>query len=414
MTENNLLEVLAPVGDMERLYAALDFGADAVYLGGTAFGMRAASASFDAELLKKACDEAHSRGKRVYLTCNTLPHNDEIVHLEQFVNDALAAGVDAMIANDIGVFSLIKKYAPDMEIHVSTQAGIVNYVTANEFYNMGAKRVVLARELSLEEIAEIRAKTPKDLEIECFVHGAMCVSFSGRCLLSQYLVNRDANRGECAQPCRWGYHLVEEKRPGQYFPIYEDEKGSYILNAKDMCMIEHLDKVIDAGVTSLKIEGRAKSFYYVAVITNAYRQAVDLYRKDPQHFVLPSWLEEETRKVSHRQYSTGFYFGRPEQGQYYENAGYVRQWDVVAVVDKTEEDTLYCTQRNKFSLGETVEIICPHSTVEDRPLSYTVTSITDEQGNPRESANNAMMKLTMPAKGLVLEAGSIIRRAAEQ
>lgn len=414
MTENNLLEVLAPVGDMERLYAALDFGADAVYLGGTAFGMRAASASFDAELLKEACDEAHSRGKRVYLTCNTLPHNDEIVHLEQFVNDALAAGVDAMIANDIGVFSLIKKYAPDMEIHVSTQAGIVNYVTANEFYNMGAKRVVLARELSLEEIAEIRAKTPKDLEIECFVHGAMCVSFSGRCLLSQYLVNRDANRGECAQPCRWGYHLVEEKRPGQYFPIYEDEKGSYILNAKDMCMIEHLDKVIDAGVTSLKIEGRAKSFYYVAVITNAYRQAVDLYRKDPQHFVLPSWLEEETRKVSHRQYSTGFYFGRPEQGQYYENAGYVRQWDVVAVVDKTEGDTLYCTQRNKFSLGETVEIICPHSTVEDRPLSYTVTSITDEQGNPRESANNAMMKLTMPAKGLVLEAGSIIRRAAEQ
>lgn len=376
--------------------------------------MRAASASFDAELLKKACDEAHSRGKRVYLTCNTLPHNDEIVHLEQFVNDALAAGVDAMIANDIGVFSLIKKYAPDMEIHVSTQAGIVNYVTANEFYNMGAKRVVLARELSLEEIAEIKAKTPKDLEIECFVHGAMCVSFSGRCLLSQYLVNRDANRGECAQPCRWGYHLVEEKRPGQYFPIYEDEKGSYILNAKDMCMIEHLDKVIDAGVTSLKIEGRAKSFYYVAVITNAYRQAVDLYRKDPQHFVLPSWLEEETRKVSHRQYSTGFYFGRPEQGQYYENAGYVRQWDVVAVVDKTEGDTLYCTQRNKFSLGETVEIICPHSTVEDCPLSYTVTSITDEQGNPRESANNAMMKLTMPAKGLVLEAGSIIRRAAEQ
>ena len=223
MTENNLLEVLAPVGDMERLYAALDFGADAVYLGGTAFGMRAASASFDAELLKKACDEAHSRGKRVYLTCNTLPHNDEIVHLEQFVNDALAAGVDAMIANDIGVFSLIKKYAPDMEIHVSTQAGIVNYVTANEFYNMGAKRVVLARELSLEEIAEIRAKTPKDLEIECFVHGAMCVSFSGRCLLSQYLVNRDANRGECAQPCRWGYHLMEEKRTNAFYPVFEDD-----------------------------------------------------------------------------------------------------------------------------------------------------------------------------------------------
>lgn len=301
-----------------------------------------------------------------------------------------------------------------VDIHISTQTGIVNYLTANELYKMGAKRVVLARELPLEDIRRIRDKTPPELEIEAFVHGAMCMSFSGRCLLSNYMIGRDANRGECAQPCRWGYHLVEEKRPGQYFPIYEDEKGSYILNAKDMCMIEHLDKVIDAGVTSLKIEGRAKSFYYVAVITNAYRQAVDLYRKDPQHFVLPSWLEEETRKVSHRQYSTGFYFGRPEQGQYYENAGYVRQWDVVAVVDKTEGDILYCTQRNKFSLGETVEIICPHSTVEDRPLSYTVTSITDEQGNPRESANNAMMKLTMPAKGLVLEAGSIIRRAAEQ
>ena len=239
---SSLLEILAPVGDMERLYAALDYGADAVYLGGTMFGMRAGSAKFDAQSLKIACDEAHSRNKRVYLTCNTLPHNNEMPLLEGFIKDAVAAGVDALIANDIGVFSLIKKYAPDMEIHISTQAGIVNYVTANEFYNMGAKRVVLARELSLEEIAEIRAKTPKELEIECFVHGAMCVSFSGRCLLSQYLVNRDANRGECAQPCRWGYHLMEEKRVGEYYPIFEEEKGSYILNAKDLCMIDHIDK----------------------------------------------------------------------------------------------------------------------------------------------------------------------------
>ena len=280
MTENNLLEVLAPVGDMERLYAALDFGADAVYLGGTAFGMRAASASFDAELLKKACDEAHSRGKRVYLTCKTLPHNDEIVHLEQFVNDALAAGVDAKIANDIGVFSLIKKYAPDMEIHVSTQAGIVNYVTANEFYNMGAKRVVLARELSLEEIAEIRAKTPKDLEIECFVHGAMCVSFSGRCLLSQYLVNRDANRGECAQPCRWGYHLMEEKRTNEFYPVFEDEKGTYILNAKDMCMLNHIDKLAEAGaklcVETLKaIEDHTATFEKQGESPTEYARMLD-------------------------------------------------------------------------------------------------------------------------------------------
>ena len=401
-------EVLAPVGDFERLTYAVNYGADAVYLGGTAFGMRASSANFDFDTMKKAVEYAHARDVKVYLTCNTLPLNSEVEQLSDYLKSARDAGVDAVIVADIGVLMEAKRVIPEVDIHISTQTGIVNYLTANELYKMGAKRVVLARELPLEDIRRIRDKTPPELEIEAFVHGAMCMSFSGRCLLSNYMIGRDANRGECAQPCRWGYHLVEEKRPGQYFPIYEDEKGSYILNAKDMCMIEHLDKVIDAGVTSLKIEGRAKSFYYVAVITNAYRQAVDLYRKDPQHFVLPSWLEEETRKVSHRQYSTGFYFGRPEQGQYY------RQWDVVAVVDKTEGDILYCTQRNKFSLGETVEIICPHSTVEDRPLSYTVTSITDEQGNPRESANNAMMKLTMPAKGLVLEAGSIIRRAAEQ
>ena len=403
-------EVLAPVGDFERLTYAVNYGADAVYLGGTAFGMRASSANFDFDTMKKAVEYAHARDVKVYLTCNTLPLNSEVEQLSDYLKSARDAGVDAVIVADIGVLMEAKRVIPEVDIHISTQTGIVNYLTANELYKMGAKRVVLARELPLEDIRRIRDKTPPELEIEAFVHGAMCMSFSGRCLLSNYMIGRDANRGECAQPCRWGYHLMEEKRPGQYFPIYEDEKGSYILNAKDMCMIEHLDKVIDAGVTSLKIEGRAKSFYYVAVITNAYRQAVDLYRKDPQHFVLPSWLEEETRKVSHRQYSTGFYFGR----QYYENAGYVRQWDVVAVVDKTEGDILYCTQRNKFSLGETVEIICPHSTVEDRPLSYTVTSITDEQGNPRESANNAMMKLTMPAKGLVLEAGSIIRRAAEQ
>ncbi|MBQ8107922.1 MAG: U32 family peptidase, partial [Ruminococcus sp.] len=246
------LEILSPVGDMERLHAALDYGADAVYLGGTAFGMRAASAYFDNEKLKTACDLVHSRGKRVYLTCNTLPRNDEIVHFEGFVKDAAAAGVDALIATDIGVLSLIKKYVPDMEIHISTQAGIVNFVTANEFYNMGAKRVVLARELSLEEVAEIRAKTPDDLEIECFVHGAMCVSFSGRCLISQYLVDRDPNRGECAQPCRWGYHLMEEKRPNEFYPIFEDEKGTYILNAKDMCLIDHIDKLAKAGVDSFK------------------------------------------------------------------------------------------------------------------------------------------------------------------
>ena len=311
MDHNNMLEILSPAGDMERLLAALDFGADAVYLGGQMFGMRAASPNFTPESLKTAVDEAHRRGKRVYLTCNTLPRNDEIIHFEEFVKDALNAGVDALIANDIGVFSLIKKYAPDMEIHVSTQAGIVNFVTANEFYNMGAKRVVLARELSLEEISEIRAKTPADLEIEAFVHGAMCVSFSGRCLLSQYLVNRDANRGECAQPCRWGYHSMEEKRENEFYPIFENEKGSYILNAKDMCMIDHIDKLAQAGVNSFKIEGRAKSAYYVSVVTNAYRKAMDIYKNNPEDFKLPQWIHDEVFKVKSQGLLHGIFLWSP-------------------------------------------------------------------------------------------------------
>ena len=290
---SELLEILSPVGDMERLYAALDYGADAVYLGGTAFGMRAQSAKFTPELLEQACNLAHGRGKKVYMTCNTLPRNNEIPYFEGFVKDAAAAGIDALIVTDIGLLSLVKSFVPDMEIHISTQSGIVNYVTAREFYNMGAKRVVLARELRLEEIAEISAKTPDELEIECFVHGAMCVSFSGRCLLSQYLTDRDANRGECAQPCRWGYHLMEEKRPNEFYPVFEDEQGTFILNAKDMCLIEHLDKLAKAGVNSFKIEGRAKSSYYVSVITNAYRKAMDIYKADPDNYKLPQWLLDE-------------------------------------------------------------------------------------------------------------------------
>lgn len=406
-------ELLAPAGSLETLKYAVMYGADAVYCALPEFGMRAAPVNLTVGELHEGCIFAHARGKKVYLTLNTLPTNEELSKLPRYIQDAAEAGVDAFIIADLGVLALAKKYAPQVERHVSTQAGITNYEAAKVCYELGAKRVVLARELPLTEIAQIRDNCPQDLELEAFVHGAMCMSVSGRCLLSSYMAGRSGNRGECAQPCRWGYYLMEEKRPGQYFPIYEDEKGSYILNAKDLCMIEYIDKVIEAGVTSLKIEGRAKSFYYVAVVTNAYRQAVDLYKKDPAHFQLPAWIEEETRKVSHRQYSTGFYFGRPEQGQYYENGGYVRQWDVVAVVDKTENDILYCTQRNKFSLGETVEILCPGGTPEQQPISYTVTAITDAEGNARQTANNAMMKLTMPAKGLRLPAGAIIRRAAE-
>ena len=304
----NRLEVLAPAGDYERFKAALDYVADAVYLGGKSFGMRAAPQNFDYEGLKKAVEEAHQKGVKVYLTCNTLPRNDEIPYFEQFIKEAVDSKVDAVIVADIGLMSLVKKYAPDMEIHMSTQTGIVNYVAANELYNMGAKRVVLARELSLEEVAEIRAKTPSELDIEVFVHGAMCMSFSGRCLLSSYLTNRDANRGECAQPCRWGYHLMEEKRTDEFFPIFEDEKGSYILNAKDMCLIDHLDESAKAGVTSFKIEGRAKSSYYVSIVTNAYRMAMDIFKSDPDNYKLPDWVRDEVFKISHRKYCTGFFF----------------------------------------------------------------------------------------------------------
>lgn len=400
------LEVLAPAGDEERFNAAVDYGADAVYLGRKQFGMRSSPMNFDFEQLCSAVKKAHEKGVKVYLTCNTLPRNNEIPFFEGFVKEAVEAKVDALIVADIGLLMLIKKYAPDMEIHISTQTGIVNYVTARELYNMGAKRVVLARELSLDEIAEIRAKTSTDLDIETFVHGAMCVSFSGRCLLSQYLVSRDANRGECAQPCRWGYHLVEEKRPNEFFPVFEDEKGTYILNSKDMCMIEHIDKLAEAGVTSLKIEGRAKSAYYVTVVTNAYRMAVDHYYKDPCNFVLPDWIRDEVYKVSHRKYCNGFFFGTPEESQYYENSGYIRNYDVVAVVENCEGGTVYCTQRNRFFAGDTVELLAPSQ----KPVEMTLSQLFDENGEEIETANHAMMKFSFRSD-LTFPKGTVIRKA---
>lgn len=400
----NSLEVLSPAGDMERFKAAVDYGANAVYLGRKQFGMRSSPLNFDFQQLTEAVNLAHSKGVKVYLTCNILPRNNEIPSFEQFVKEAVNANVDALIVADIGLLALIKKYAPDMEIHISTQTGIVNYVTAQELYNMGAKRVVLARELSLEEIHEIRAKTNSNLDIEAFVHGAMCVSFSGRCLLSQYLVNRDANRGECAQPCRWGYHLMEEKRPGEYFPIFEDEKGTYILNAKDLCMIDYIDKLAEAGITSLKIEGRAKSAYYVAVVTNAYRLAVDEYYKNPNNFTLPEWIRDEVFKVSHRKYSNGFFFGNPKESQYYENSGYIRNYDVVAVVDKCENGIVHCTQRNKFFAGDNVEILSPGK----KPVTEKLEHIYNENGEEIETANHAMMKFYFNSDK-IYSSGSVMR-----
>lgn len=404
----NNLEVLAPAGDEERLIAALNYGADAVYLGRQQFGMRSSPMNFDFEQLVNAVKSAHARGVKVYLTCNTLPRNNEIPFFEKFVKEAVEAEVDALIVADIGLLMMIKRFAPDMEIHISTQTGIVNYATARELYNLGAKRIVLARELNFDEIAEIRAKTSPNMDIECFVHGAMCVSFSGRCLLSQYLVNRDANRGECAQPCRWGYHLVEEKRPNEFYPIFEDEKGTYILNAKDMCMIEHIDKLAEAGVTSLKIEGRAKSAYYVSVVTNAYRMAVDEYYKNPYDFKLPEWIRDEVYKVSHRQYCKGFFFGTPDNSQCYENSGYIRNYDIVAVVEKCENGTVYCTQRNRFFAGDEVEIMSPVK----KPVVMTLDKLFDENGGQIETANHAMMKFSFKCD-TVFPTGAIIRKAVD-
>ncbi|MGN0675199.1 MAG: U32 family peptidase [Oscillospiraceae bacterium] len=398
------LEVLSPAGDFERLCAALDYGADAVYLGGQTFGMRAGPQNFTYESLKSAVELAHSKNVKIYLTCNTLPRNNEIPQFRQFIEEAVDCKVDAVIVADLGLLSLVKKYAPDMEIHMSTQTGIVNYVTANELYNMGVKRVVVARELSLDEISEIRAKTPSELDIEAFVHGAMCVSFSGRCLLSQYLVNRDANRGECAQPCRWGYHLMEEKRTDEFYPIFEDEKGTYILNAKDLCMIEHLDKLAEAGVTSLKIEGRAKSSYYVSVVTNAYRMAVDILKNSNGKFELPEWVRDEVFKVSHRKYCTGFFFGHPKDCQYYENSGYIREYDVAAIIDECKDGRIYATQRNKFNKGDEVEILAPGKHFD----TMKVEELYNENDEAIDSANHAMMKLSIPCEKMYPK-NSIIR-----
>lgn len=402
-------ELLAPAGDRERLEAAVQFGADAVYLGGKMFGMRASPANFDPEQLAEAVAFCHEKGVRVYLTCNTLPTNEEVDGLPEFLRMARSAGVDALIVADIGVLMEAKRVVPELEIHISTQAGVVNWLTARELHAMGAARVVLARELSLEDIAGIRDKAPPELAIEAFVHGAMCMSFSGRCLISQYLTGRDANHGECTQPCRWGYHLMEEKRPGQYFPVFEDEAGSYILNAEDLSMLAHIDRLAAVGVDSFKIEGRAKSAYYVAVVTNAYRCAIDLYRKNPQGFEIPRWLVEETEKVSHRRYSTGFYFKDKKPGQYTETGGYVREWDVVAVAEQWQEGQLLCVERNRFFLGDTLEVLEPGK----MPWTLVVSELQNEEREAVESACHPMSKYRIPCPKQI-ESGALLRKKREE
>ncbi len=383
---DNKLELLSPAGDPERLTMALRYGADAVYLAGQRYGMRASAGNFSDEQLAEAVKSAHEKGVRVYVTCNTLPREDELTGLPEYLEGLQAVGVDALIIADVGVLELAKKYAPNVKKHVSTQLGVINSATANALYALGADTVVLARETPLEDIRKIRANTPEDLRIEAFVHGAMCVSFSGRCLLSNYLTGRDANRGQCAQPCRWKYHLVEETRPGEFFEITEDG-GTYILNSRDMRMIEHIPELIDAGVTSFKIEGRMKSAYYTAVVTNAYRHAIDAAVAGKPLDKL--WVEE-TEKLSHRPYTTGFYFGEP--GQHYEATSYYSLTDVAAVVESCDDSGIaVLSQRNKFYCGDELELLIPGET----PLKFTVEKMFNAEGEEIEDTRHAMMEIRM-------------------
>ena len=353
-------ELLCPAGDLERLKAAVDFGADAVYLAGEEFGMRTAAKNFSYDDLREGTKYAHERGVAVHVTCNTIPHNDEIARLPEHLCALADIGVDAIIASDFGTINLVKKYAPKQQLHISVQSGIVNYVTARAFCDMGADRLVLARELSLPEIAEIRAKTPKNVELESFVHGAMCVSFSARCLLSSYMTGRDANRGDCAQPCRWSYSLMEEKRPGEYLPVYENERGTYIFNSKDLCMIEYIPEIIDAGIDSLKIEGRMKTALYVACVARTYRKAIDDYLESEEKYrANMDWYRAEIAKCTYRQFTTGFYFGKPDENtQIYDSNTYVNEFVYLGTVESIDERGLAkFEQRNKFCVGDTIELM---------------------------------------------------------
>ena len=380
------------------------YGADAVYLAGTDFGMRSFAGNFTPEELPVAVEYAHSHGVKVHVTVNTMPRSNEVEQLPAYLERLNDAGVDALILADLGAFTLAGKYAPNCARHISTQQSIANYACAQAWYDLGAQRVVLARELSLEEVRTIRQKTSKELEIETFGHGAMCVSWSGRCLLSNYMTGRDSNRGACAQPCRYQYALMEEKRPGEYFPVYEDEKGTYILNSRDMCMIDHLKELSEAGVDCIKIEGRAKSAYYAAIVTGAYRHAIDdvAAGRTPD----PVW-RDEVDHVSHRIYSTGFYFGEP--GQYTENSRYIRQWQVCAIVESCDENGVaVCSLRNKFARGDSLELVGPDT----KPFVFTADGIEDMEGNALEEPRTPQMKFTMRLPRQV-PPYSIVRKAVD-
>lgn len=407
----NKVELLAPAGDLERLKIAITYGADAVYIGGEIFGMRSAAKNFSKEDMIEGVNFAHERGKRVFVTVNIIPHNEDFKELPEYLKELEDIGVDAVILADPGVLSVVKEVTPNMEVHISTQANNTNYMSANFWYNQGIKRVVMAREMSFDEIKEIREKTPEDMDIEAFVHGAMCISYSGRCLISNYMTGRDANRGSCAQSCRWQYHLVEEKRPGEYYPIYEDERGTFFFNSKDLCMIEYIPQIIQSGIYSLKIEGRMKTAYYVASVVRAYRMAIDEYYKNPETWKFnPMWLQE-LEKGSHRHFTTGFYINKPESSeQNYESASYVRNYDFIGIVRDVEDSGLVITeQRNKMCVGDEIEVMGPY-----KETTYTnIEEMYNEDGEPIESAPHPrqIVKLKL---GVEVDKDYMLRKIIEE
>lgn len=400
------LELLAPAGDMEKLKTAVDFGADAVYFGGEMFSLRAGAGNLSVPQIEEAMDWMHERNAKGYMTVNIYPHNGDIRPLRDYIARIRHIPVDAFLVSDPGVMGLLRDQIPDAEIHLSTQANTTNYLTASFWASQGVKRIVAAREVSLEELAVMRENLPDDIELEAFVHGAMCISYSGRCLLSNFMAGRDANRGACTHPCRWKYALVEEQRPGEYYPIEEDGRGSYIMNSRDLCMIDRIPDLADAGVYSLKIEGRMKSMYYVATVVSAYRAAIDAYIADPEGYSFdPAWYDELC-KASHREFTHGFYYNKPtDKDQNYLTSDYVRDYSFVGLVKETDEKTGLTTveQRNKFSVGDTVEIFGPHTAYWEEKIE----EMYDEEGEAVESAPHPQQILRIrfkrtPEKGFII------------
>jgi putative protease len=394
-------ELLAPAGDLEKLKMAIIYGADAVYFAGGDFSLRSGAGNFSIEQMKEGIEFAHARGAKCYLTANIFAHNEDVEPFMEYLEIAKDLDIDAFIAADPGVIDMIQEVIPDAEIHLSTQANMTNYRAARFWYKRGVKRLVLARELTLEEVIEVRKNIPDDMEIEAFVHGAMCIAYSGRCLLSNYMIDRDANRGSCAHACRWKYSIVEEQRPGEYYPIEEDGRGTYIMNSKDLCLLEHVPELIEAGISSFKIEGRMKSVFYVASVVSAYRKAIDAYFADPENYKFEEKWMEDMCKASHREFTTGFYFHEPTNlDQNYITSEYTRDYSFVGVVQEYDEATGYAIvqQRNKMVLGDVVEVFGPGVDF----FEQEITEMYNEAGEPIESAPHPKqllkMKMNKPVK----------------